>query len=415
VIVCCLLINAPVIGHCQEQPADPKSKDGAASKSKDAGPAKPSDASPRKSAEDATPKPNDVAAAHGPVIDGERFSVRQIPDPQQGGLVVGVVSVPEKWPFNSRVVWNYEYNSNPVAISMSMENPANEEAVFGFGTAQFFCLRPVSAYYRPGQNVGGLIFAERQPPVQTLAAFIQQARGGFPNLQWIGTKDLPELPAALQLPPSPNQRGVGIKITYELKGKVVEEEFYAVAYSTDVPYDGPQGRTWQNNWGLNGLHSFRAPLGTLDKRRPVFAATAKSFRPNPAWQQRKAAINAYLAQEFNRQLQAGYDQIAAAGRLSRQISANNDAMIATIDRQLQASRTSTPGSGSGTRSAADKFSDYIRGVDTVDDPYYGSSQHAYTEKYHWTDGYGSYRNSNDATYNPNQTEKGDWTVLQPAR
>ena len=54
-------------------------------------------------------------------------------------------------------------------------------------------------------------------------------------------------------------------------------------------------------------------------------------------------------------------------------------------------------------------------VDTVDDPYYGTSQHAYTEKYHWTDGYGSYRNSNDATYNPNQTEKGDWQIMQPTR
>lgn len=88
-------------------------------------------------------------------------------------------------------------------------------------------------------------------------------------------------------------------------------------------------------------------------------------------------------------------------------------MIASIDRQLQATRNS--GSQTGTRSAADKFSDYIRGVDTVDDPYYGSSQHAYTEKYHWTDGYGSYRNANDATYNPNQNEKGDWQLMQPTR
>ena len=296
---------------------------------------------------------------------------------------------------------------------MSAENPANEEAVFGYPAAQFFCLRPVSGYYRPGQNVGGLVFAERQPPVQTLLTFIQQARAGHSKLQLIGSKDLPELPAALRLPPSENQRGLGLKITYELNGKPVEEEFYAVAYSIDIPYDGPQGRTWQNNWGLNALHSFRAPLGTLDRRRSVFAAIAKSFRPNPAWQQQLAAINAYLAQEFNRQLQAGYDQIAAAGRLSRQISANNDAMIASIDRQLQTSRTTS--SGPETRSAADKFSDYIRGVDTVDDPYYGTSQHAYTEKYHWTDGYGSYRNSNDATYNPNQTENGNWQVMQPAR
>ena len=206
------------------------------------------------------------------------------------------------------------------------------------------------------------------------------------------------------------------KSTYELNGKPVEEEFYAVSYSVSIPYDGPQGRTWQINWGLNCLHSFRGGLGTLDKRRAVFAAIAKSFRPNPAWIQRKLAIDAYLAQEFNRQLRAGYDQIAAAAQLSRQISANNDAMVASIDRQLAASRNSAGNSaGSTSRNSADNFDDYIRGVDTVNDPYYGTSQHASTEQYHWTDGYGSYRNTNDATYDPNQSEVGSWRMMTPAR
>ena len=54
-------------------------------------------------------------------------------------------------------------------------------------------------------------------------------------------------------------------------------------------------------------------------------------------------------------------------------------------------------------------------MDTVDDPYYGTSQHANTEKYHWTDGYGSYRNSNDANYNPNLNSNATWTPMNPAR
>jgi len=234
------------------------------------------------------------------------------------------------------------------------------------------------------------------------------------KLQWVGTKELPELPAAWRLPPSQNQSGNGIKVTYELEGKPIEEEFYAVAYVTEIPYDGPQGRTWQINWGLNALHSFRAPLGTLEKRRAVFAAVSKSFRPNPTWVQRKVAIDAYLAQQFNRQLQAGYDQIAAAAQLSRSISANNDAMLVSIDRQLAAARSSgTVAAGSSTRN--ESFDDYIRGVDTVNDPYYGTSQHASGEQYHWTDGYGTYRNSNDATYDPNHTEVGTWQLMTPAR
>lgn len=340
---------------------------------------------------------------HGPVIDGEHFTTRQVLDKQQGGIPVCIFIAPEKWKDSSQVVWNYENTSSPVKAAVSAENPANEEAYYLFPALEFFCLRPDTGYYQQGQNLGGLIFAHQQmSPVQTLAAFVQQARSGVPKFQLIGSKDLPDLAKALQLPASDNQRGVGVKVTYEINGKPVEEEFYGVFYSVNIPYDGPQGRTWQNNWGLIALHSFRAPRGTLDKRRDVFAAIARSFRPNPAWQQRLAAINKYLADEFNRQLQAGYDQIAAAGRLSRQISANNDAMIASIDHQLQASRSSLSGGASEARSSSEKFDDYIRGVETVDDPYYGTSQHSYTEKYHWTDGYGSYRHANDATYNPNQ-------------
>lgn len=355
-------------------------------------------------------------ATNGPSVLGERLTTRIINDPAQQGLAVGVVAVPEKWRYQPTIVWNYANYSNPVTLSAVAENPDSAEAVFAFPAAQFFELRPDYGMLRPGQNSGGLIFARRVPPLMALGQFVQRTRGAMSNLTFVGSKDLPDLPAALKLPPSPNQQGLGMKVTYTLNGQPVEEEFYAVYYAVDIPYDGPQGRTWQTNWGLQ-VHSFRAPSGTLDTRRPVFAAIAKSFRPNPEWQARLAAINAYLAQEFNRQLQAGYDAIAAAGRLSQQISANNDAMIAGIERQRQAaaasgSRAATTSSG---RTASDEFDDYIRGVHTVDDPYYGTSQHAATEQFHWTDGYGNYRHSNDTTYDPNRSETGNWQPMPMTR
>ena len=51
-------------------------------------------------------------------------------------------------------------------------------------------------------------------------------------------------------------------------------------------------------------------------------------------------------------------------------------------------------------------------MDTVDDPYYGTSQQSSNEQYHWTDGYGGYRNTNDATYDPNRTEVGEWQLMK---
>jgi len=54
-------------------------------------------------------------------------------------------------------------------------------------------------------------------------------------------------------------------------------------------------------------------------------------------------------------------------------------------------------------------------VDTVKDPYYGTSQHSSTDQYHWTDGYGSYRHSNDPSGDPNRTEIGTWQRMEQAR
>ncbi len=352
----------------------------------------------------------------GPVIDGEHFTTRVVQDNVQK-LPLCVFAAPEKWKDRSEVTWNYQYVSNPVWASYAAENPANEEAVYGFPSLRFCWVTPSYGRARPGDNSMGLILMSRQPYDQTLLRFIQQNRGRMANFKIVGSKQLPELASALKVPDPKGRTGIAIKVTYDLNGKPVEEEFYAVPYSIDIPYDGPQGRSWQNNWGLEYLHSFRAPAGTLDKRRAVFAAVSKSFRTNPEWQARAKAVSDYLSQQFNQQLQAGYDQIAAAGRLSKQISANNDAMIASIDRQMQASHTSSGGGGGGgsTRNGNDNFDDYIRGVETVNDPYYGTSQHSINEQYHWTDGYGNYRNSNDATYDPNHHENGDWTLMTPAR
>lgn len=345
----------------------------------------------------------------GASVLGEKLTTRVIQDPKQG-MPAGVVAVPATWNYDSRITWNYAWVSNPVNSTMKAENPANQEAVIGFGGLSYFDLRP-AGYYRIGQNYGGQIFGHPTAPVQTLARFVQQQRGREPMFTVVGSKELPDLPKALQISDARNQQGVGLKVTYTMNGKPVEEEFYAVGYRNEVPYDGPQGRTWQINWGLLSVHSFRAPAGTLDKRRPVFAAVAKSLRPNPAWLQRVAAINKYLADQFNRQLQAGYDQIAAAARLSQQISANNDAMIASIEQQRMASNSSASPAGS----SAAKFDDYIRGVTTVEDPYYGTSQQSSNSSFHWTDGYGNYRNSNEATYDPNRSEVGNWTTMKAIR
>jgi hypothetical protein len=350
-----------------------------------------------------------------PVAAGEPLSTRVIQDTAQR-VPFGLMVAPASWRFDGRLDWNYAHVELPVIFSFHTENPANEEAVFGYPMEAYYELNPPDRYTPIGQNGLGYTHMPPMQPLQMLVRFIQRARGNVPGLKFEGYKELPGLPKAMKADQIKQDRpptGLGIKVSYSLNGKPVEEEFYAVSLINTVPSDGPQGRTYQIYWGTSALFSFRAPAGTLDKRRPVFAAIAKSFRPNPAWQARYQAVQKVLNDQFNRNLQQGYAQIAAAAALSKQISANNDAMLANIDRQLAQSRTtSAPGGG---RSSADKFDDYIRGVDTLDDPYYGTTQLSNQNQFHWTDGFGSYRSTNDASYNPNQTEIGNWTPMTPTR
>jgi hypothetical protein len=63
------------------------------------------------------------------------------------------------------------------------------------------------------------------------------------------------------------------------------------------------------------------------------------------------------------------------------------------------------------------FSEYLRGVQTMHDPYRGTSEQSYHQRHHWTDGHGNYRSSNDSGYNPNIGSGGGvtWQRMEPVR
>jgi hypothetical protein len=133
-----------------------------------------------------------------------------------------------------------------------------------------------------------------------------------------------------------------------------------------------------------------------------------------------------LRTQWQQRIQQGYAELAAAHALAEQVMANERAFNKSIDKQMAANRAAAAssansggylrdddsgGGGGAKRSVNDKFDDLYRGVDTTDDPFWGQSQHSNLEKYHWTDGYGNYRDSNDPGYTPSQTEAGDWKLM----
>jgi hypothetical protein len=149
--------------------------------------------------------------------------------------------------------------------------------------------------------------------------------------------------------------------------------------------------------------------------RPLLGYIAHSFEVDRVWDEHQQAVMKQLTDAYNRYLAAGYAQIAAAGQLSRAISANNDAMIRSMDAQRAASaaRSSSP-SDAGTHAAED-FDRYIRGTELVEDSSGQQTEQSSLYSYHWTDGFGTFVHSNDSNFDPNNTSNVPYEKTKPVR
>ena len=294
------------------------------------------------------------------------------------------IHVPEKWHFESKIEWHYDWVEYPVSYSAHAENPDNAEAYFQYPLLRFestevapqFRQYDKSRKLPPGERLPtGALSSPPQPPMQALAKFIQKTRPNVANLKWIGQQDLPDLAKVLKLDAfaQPARRWPSRSATTS-NGQPVEEAFFGVYYLSQGANAGVNaGMIKQTNWGFQALQSFRAPAGTLDKRMPMFCVIAKSMYVNPEWVRLSKAINDKMLADFNQKLKQGYDQLRAAQAIMDQTMKHQAAFQANFDKQEAAFRNSGGVDDSylrdgGKRSAADHWDDLIRGVDTVNDP-----------------------------------------------
>jgi hypothetical protein len=347
---------------------------------------------------------------------GQNLTTRTVVDHQQGDMTVETLQVPQGWTDRSAVQWDLTDMAVPATVSLALENPTTREGVFLHPPAQFFMLPQRSGNLQVGEKYHGMIFASPTPPAETLTEFARRTRTGLPNYHVVSTRDAPDLPGVRGMDPSRHPAGVVVRVAYQLNGKEVEEDFYAVHYDANVCSNTPNGQACETHWGLNGVHSFRAPTGTMDRSMPLFTTIMNSGRTNPAWLQRIAAAQNRHTQAFAANTQTHAARSAMAAQRANQIVQQSNQRIAAHDRSLLLARQQGSGaSGAPGRSMQDRWDDYDRGVTTTNDPNGGTSQHDANYTYHWTDGHGSYQNSNDPSYDPNKSGNGSWTLMQESK
>jgi hypothetical protein len=376
-------------------------------------------------------------------VAGETYVRRVITDPAHDNMDAATLHVPETWKLESKVEWHYNWTEYPLSFSVHAASPDNSEAFTLYPVLRMEWTEVAPQYRQyvkePQPTVGvrggmGAITMPLQPPMQGMETFIKSVLPNVTNLKWIGQQDLPGLEKALGIVPFEGDHGIAIKVSYDLNGKPMEEAFFGVYYASKggnqavnvSQFKGAANVVTETTWGFRGLQSFRAPAGRLDARMAVFCLIAKSLVYSPQWLELGKKIDQQMLVTFNQNLQHGYDQLRAAAATMQQMQAQEkamDAQVAKFDTALRAPgyddgwlrATGGGGSSGGGRSGTDQFDQNIRGVDRVhDDTTGGTIELTNAGQYHFTDGFGNYRTSDDPNYTPEKNgEVGSWTAMPP--
>jgi len=207
--------------------------------------------------------------------------------------------------------------------------------------------------------------------------------------------------------PSAPGEGICFRLRYEVGNQPVDEEFYAqMSPILPIPYRGPLASGNELHRTLWLVHSLGAKGGRLESMRPLIGSIAGSAKFDNTWWKRQEEVRQKMNDEFARNLQRGYDNIRAAGEMSRAISANNDALLRNMDAKRAASAAaSRAAAGANSNDASyrhtDDFDQYIRDTEHVMDSWGQVSDQSNQYNYHWTDGFGNFVHANDPNYDPN--------------
>ena len=185
-----------------------------------------------------------------------------------------------------------------------------------------------------------------------------------------------------------------VRIAYADGAKNLHEDFFVLVPSVTIA-----GVVY---WVAESASSVRAEAGKVDVLHKIHQTMLYSIKLDLAWYNKERQVSAMLQDAFYRQQR----QIM---ELSRYIANTNDQISDMIsksywDRQAVQDRMHT------------RFSEYIRGVQSYSVPNSRSSvQLPSGYQYNWVNNQGEYVQSNNPSFNPNQSLNGTWQQLAPAR
>ncbi len=356
-------------------------------------------------------------------IATNKETLHTIIDTQNRQTPVAHFTVPGNWKASSQVKWIWENVSQPVTVYSIAYNPEGVEWVEMLPMESFYWLEPNFGFDRPGSFKMGQFFLQPMPAVEAMNRWlVPRYRGNRQQLRVVDVQRVPGLEKKMNIPAQQLPlEGVMAKIEYLENGKQIEEELYGLMVVQQAPPSyGTAGTIIQTNWGFIRTFCFRAEKGNLDKLRSDCWGIVQSIKANPTWEQQVyTPLIQQIQQGFQQYLQAGYDQINAATRMSQMISAQNNSFLQQQQQRrddesrIYEQRKQQEAQDYGKYTKEEAFGDMLMGRESYNDPYFQyGSQHTGYNQYVWTDGQGKYQYSNDANFDPNIGGTQSWTLME---
>jgi hypothetical protein len=345
------------------------------------------------------------------------------------------IVVPSGWQFQGGITWRKDRPLLPVSLAFSVINPNSSEGLECFADQAYFWVEAEGLYvpydYGPetraqyAQQYQGYEARQPIPAAEYIEEIlIPHYRGGAVNLSIESSVSLSNsaLVAKLinllkQRPQGPFPESIAVDaaevhVKYEIDGKEIEEEFFAIIvvdsfYTTHDMEQMTGVRMNSTFWYASGLWSIKAEGEKLSSdNAKLLMAISHSFRWNPAWLE---GYEQLLTDLWQRHLKGIMEQNQALTQAQNEVERT---ISATFTNQEEA-----------MEHISDEWSSVIRGVETYDESP-GLSEFTVNEQlsielpngydYAWTNGQEDYILTNNANFNPNidlQTNY-NWHILE---
>jgi hypothetical protein len=333
------------------------------------------------------------SAATAPSVvpqDSLKFTRLSVKDPGINNIEAVSFLIPSGWKAEGGVQWFPDY-SILANLLMRISDPQTGATIEFLPIQNFTWLTQMVVPMQPGTNYLGNILWQ---PITDVSQFIQvfylpQALRHLQGARVVARDDLPKLAAevARSFGGQSSVRSARVRYEYPQAGRPWEECVYCTLVYTN----------WQMGtlWSVHSAYSFRAPKGQLDRLTPVMNTTVSSARLSPEW------YGGYM-----------YVQKLFQDRMNQSIK-NAAAISATITRNSEEIRRMFSESYRQRSESQDRihqrFSEYIRGVETYKNPYEDRPVQlpsGYGEA--WVNARGEYLLSNEAGFNPNVGDTTEW-------